>query len=925
MALTAIDHSPGGAQDLVRGDTPTRGLIVAHGRSLEWHEAGYGRFVEAAPQVFASREVESIAGAEEIDVRGSLTVWAAMRQTAFALVSGAAFLPGVDALELRYVAEPRQSEQTRLRMYITAKSVFGDAGSVQAAVEAACAALPRGFTWGAPEDPHPLAGRGWASDTVVELHRLEEITGPQWSFIPTQFYYTINDDPGDASGWPAFWALFAKISRPVEISLLFRGTDLDPQERNTLARITSDLSLYGHEHTDYDVFGNQMAYPADTNALVAYENWSRRVRQLQRPVLARIAVRGTPEAAFPIATALATAIGASTNEDGTSQPMYLESPDVGTEDERLAFEAYDWLEIFPWGGAGLWSMDEAPRVLRRLPYLYGLDEAAGLAVLPVPDEQGVPGFPRARRAAGRRASVSVTEPDSPGVSLGDVLHHGELAGAVTLPLAAINRHVLIVGASGSGKTTTVHTILVELWRDHRIPFLVVEPIKKEYRSLLETPGMAELNVITLGRDDISPMRLNPLAPPPGVRREVHTGGVMSALKMALPLFPPLPQLLEDALDRTYEMAGWSCDTTLDEDLMPPTLRSLLERFEEVFESEGYVGEARNIAAAFRVRLKSLLRGSRGRVLDTVESIDFDQLMARPTIIELDEVPDADDKAVLAAFLLDRVRAAARARGSTAGKLRHVTVIEEAHRLLARDQEGTADAVGSDNTRANAVRAFCEAIRELRAQGQGFVLSSQSPADLARAAVATTGTRIVHRLETASDRDVVLDDIDASPLDRDAAARLGQGEAVVRWPEQDDAELLQVRPATGIDSGRNVADGSVGDHMALSAAAVKALLPYPLCTRSVCTRGCEPDIRGDGQSIAIQVGAEARKIWGDSQGRVDALQPIAAILAADADGDRQRAYCAAVHLAVAGDAFNIRRRVDIRPQLADAINTAVGDQ
>ena len=139
-------------------------------------------------------------------------------------------------------------------------------------------------------------------------------------------------------------------------------------------------------------------------------------------------------------------------------------------------------------------------------------------MLPVPDAQGVPGFPRARRVAQRRAYIAPDIDDGPSVSLGEILHHGQPAGPLRLPLKAINRHVLTVGAPGSGKTTSVHTLLAELWREHHIPFLALEPAKTEYRSLLKAPGLEQLQVICLGRDDLSPLRLNPLAPPPGVRR-----------------------------------------------------------------------------------------------------------------------------------------------------------------------------------------------------------------------------------------------------------------------------------------------------------------------------------------------------------------------------------------------------------------------
>jgi hypothetical protein len=131
------------------------------------------------------------------------------------------------------------------------------------------------------------------------------------------------------------------------------------------------------------------------------------------------------------------------------------------------------------------------------------------------------------------------EVESPSVVLGQVLHHGQAAGAATLPLVAVNRHVLVVGSPGSGKTTTVLSLLTHLWQEHYVPFLVIEPIKTEYRTLLNLPDFQNnLRIITLGREDVAPLRLNPLTPPPGVRREAHTNAVMAALKAALPLFAP---------------------------------------------------------------------------------------------------------------------------------------------------------------------------------------------------------------------------------------------------------------------------------------------------------------------------------------------------------------------------------------------------
>jgi hypothetical protein len=476
---------------------------------------------------------------------------------------------------------------------------------------------------------------------------------------------------------------------------------------------------------------------------------------------------------------------------------------------------------------------------------------------------------------------------------------------------------LVVGSPGSGKTTTVLSLLVELWRTHRVPFAVLESAKTEYRSLLAVPGLEDLRVVTLGREDVSPFRLNPLAPPAGTRCEVHIGSVLAALRLAMPLFPPLPQLLAKALDRTYAQAGWDDDTTSAAGLAPPTLRSLLDSFGIVFDAAGYVGEARDLAAAMRVRLESLLRGSVGRLLDTLQSVDFAVTMETPTVFELDHVSDPEERAVIAAFVLDRIRSAAKARGATGGELRHVTVIEEAHRLLGKNDRSGGE---SSDPRADAVRSFIEAIAELRAFGEGFVLSSQLPSELDPSALGNTGIRIIHRLEAAGDRSNMLDDLAASDRDRDLAARLRTGEAVVRLPGWDEAALVRIDPAPGVDSGRNTSDGEVLARMQHVRADVQSLVPYAICSDEVCPGGCSPAIRQRGRTDGRLVGDEAEAIWRTHGGAASALGEIASLVVGSTGRDLRAAYCACAHVAASAPVLTVRGK-DIRGQLTRALRDA----
>jgi hypothetical protein len=509
------------------------------------------------------------------------------------------------------------------------------------------------------------------------------------------------------------------------------------------------------------------------------------------------------------------------------------------------------------------------------------------------------------------------------IQLGYSMHHGEFGGVVNLPLSAINRHALVVGAPGSGKTTTVLTILFQLWKDHKVPFMVIESVKAEYRSLLGMSGLDELLVITLGNEGLSPLRLNPLEPPPGVRCEVHVGAVMASLKMALPLFPPQPQILAKALSRTYYRAGWMDNTTISDGIAPPTLRDLLVHYREVFAEIGYEGEARNIGLGFQTRLESLLQGSRGRLLDTVRSSDFTYLLNRPVIFELNDIQDPDEKAMIAAFILDRIRAGAINRGGSSGQLKHVTVIEEAHRLLSKSNLGGTGGFSGDQTRADSVRAFCEAIAELRSFGEGFILSSQTPSVLADAAIANAGTRILHRTESAMDRKIMLDDLDADEEVRNASSRLRQGEALARWPERDEVEVLKVVPAAEINSARIVSNEMVFERASEYRRQISRILPYQLCTLEVCVGGCQSRIRVLGARLASDVSAQAHHLWANAvSARREAVEPLSKILAEGAEFDLQTSYCSAVHLSLEGDAFRVTPGIDDRPKLIQAMKKAV---
>ncbi|MGI9099449.1 MAG: hypothetical protein ACR2H2_13340 [Solirubrobacteraceae bacterium] len=310
------------------------------------------------------------------------------------------------ALELRYVTEPRDDRPTRVRLFITGKTL-GDAApetAVAAAVEmveAACAALPDGYQW-QPVDPADTEPGFDASAALIEVRRQEEVTPPLLPMVPADFYYAAYPLQGDGSGWPQFLALLARSTQPVVVSLLFAPTRLDPLEQETIGVVTSQLRFHAETRQEQNFLGGRRYIQGDANAAAVLPVWEHYLQSLRHCLLVRMTVRGSAGAARAIAKGLAAAISA--NGEGTGGRRFqLTTQSIRDDhDRRLARHSWVLLDVVPWGGHPFWTDDGAPSTLRRLPYLYSLSEAAAAAVLPVPDDRGAAGFPRARRVTARR-------------------------------------------------------------------------------------------------------------------------------------------------------------------------------------------------------------------------------------------------------------------------------------------------------------------------------------------------------------------------------------------------------------------------------------------------------------------------------------------------------------------------------------------
>jgi hypothetical protein len=378
------------------------------------------------------------------------------------------------------------------------------------------------------------------------------------------------------------------------------------------------------------------------------------------------------------------------------------------------------------------------------------------------------------------------------LSLGVILSHSNATGNwLDVPSKSLTGHLLVAGASGSGKTRTMQFLLRQLWEEYGVPWLVLEPsLKSEYRSLLDSPTGKELRILTPGNEDIAPLRLSPLEVPNGIAVQTHVDALLGLFKAAFSWVTPMPYVLEQALHRVYERAGWDMSAGPATRGSTPRLGNLASAVEEITAECGWDAEiSANIRAGILTRLRGLTLGAKGKIFDTSAVTNFEDLLSRPTVVELSAIGSDEEKAFLVGLIAQRILYHRQAEARLCGQLRHVLVIEEAHRLLRAAPSGRA--LESADPAGHAVEAFANALAEVRAFGQGIAVVEQIPSKLLPDVVKNTNVKIIHRLAGEDDRLLVGGAAGLTDERLRVLATLPTGEAVVAVAESGTACRVRV--------------------------------------------------------------------------------------------------------------------------------------
>ena len=354
----------------------------------------------------------------------------------------------------------------------------------------------------------------------------------------------------------------------------------------------------------------------------------------------------------------------------------------------------------------------------------------------------------------------------------------------------LSKHIFVAGVTRSGKTTTCHTLLHEInnsIRGKKIPFMVIEPAKTEYRTLVRNAKeFGDVAVFTLGKESVAPFRLNPFELVEGELITSHVDILKAAFTSAFPMEASMPQLLEEAIYNCYEAMGWDIETNeylresengnpfQDRDVDAfPQLSDLLQALREVVDNKDFGTELKqNYIGSLVSRLSTLVLGAKGLMLNCPRSVDFSYLARNNVVLELEDIKSGEEKAFIMGLVLSRMAAVIKKEYLQDNEYRHVTLIEEAHRLLSKVEYGDSGA------KKNAVETFTDLLAEVGKYGEGMIIVDQIPNKLTSEVLKNTNTKIIHRIFARDDKEVVGDTMLMNDKQKEYLSSLDVGDAII---------------------------------------------------------------------------------------------------------------------------------------------------
>ena len=366
---------------------------------------------------------------------------------------------------------------------------------------------------------------------------------------------------------------------------------------------------------------------------------------------------------------------------------------------------------------------------------------------------------------------------SSGINLGKIFNMGSASeNNVQLSLNSLAMHTFIAGSTGSGKSNTVYEIVRQL-DNFGINYLVIEPAKGEYKNVFG--HNFGVHVFGTNPQYTELLRINPFKFPKGIHILEHIDRLIEIFNVCWPMYAAMPAVLKSAVEQSYIDSGWNLVRSINKygKELFPSFVDVTRNIKAIIDASDYDSENKGAyKGSLLTRLQSLTNGIYGMIF-TCDDLDDTELFDKKVIVDLSRVSSAETKSLIMGMLVLKLQEHRMANVTNMNeKLKHITILEEAHNLLKRTSAEQSSDMG--NLRGKSVEMLTNAIAEMRTYGEGFVIADQAPGLLDLAAIRNTNTKIIMRLPDNTDRELVGRSANLNDDQIDEIAKLPCGVAAV---------------------------------------------------------------------------------------------------------------------------------------------------
>lgn len=348
---------------------------------------------------------------------------------------------------------------------------------------------------------------------------------------------------------------------------------------------------------------------------------------------------------------------------------------------------------------------------------------------------------------------------------------------VYFPLKNLSKHAFLAGVPGSGKTNSMLHLATTLYAQFGIPFLILEPAKQEYRALVNRPEMRGVTVFSPSSGTKFLLHINPFQFPLKLSLAEHIRNLIGVFEGSFSMDPPMPFLLDRAIEYVYRDKGW-LPYMINEGTLPyPTMGELYDALEQILEETDYEGEIKgNLKSVLQVRIGSLLSREMGEVFNVAESsLAPEEWLVRSVIIELEAMGSGPANfltLMLSTLIRETLKANPLKRKNGSQKPRHVIFFEEAHNLIGPKAE--KEAGENANPKIAATAFVVKMLAEVRALNEAIIIADQLPTAMAPEVIKNTSLKLGHRMTSQDDRQLLGSTMSADEVQLERMATFTTG-------------------------------------------------------------------------------------------------------------------------------------------------------